>query len=94
MKEKVFQFNPEDYGTTYEVVKGIYIYGAVAKIGNQIAIAYTYEWQLMSLFVQMPTTTYTPPVPVPAKPSTLADKMAAITIAVLCGVFLIWLYFF
>lgn len=63
MKAKVFQFDPKDYNTTYEVVKGIYIYGHVVDLGKQVAIEYTYEWQLMSLFSQIPNTTYVAPPP-------------------------------
>jgi hypothetical protein len=93
MEPKAFQFNPQDYATTYETIKSIYHYGYVVKIGNQVAVEYTFEWQLLSLFSQIPNTKMHPPIVERVRVERHSwDKPVAVGILLLLLGVIVWYY--
>jgi hypothetical protein len=91
MKAKVFQFKPADFGTDYLTIKGIYKFGSVTSLGEYVYVEYIFDWQLMSLFVQIPITTYVAPPSNAVNPHRW-DKPLALLLIIIALIFA-WTFF-
>ena len=91
---KTFQFNPSDYNTDYQTIQNIYKSGKVLSFKNQVVIEYTFDWQIMELFMNIPNTMNHPPLPAPPENQRNKwDKPLALMSLPFLIWYLIWLFF-